>query len=539
MEQNNDVSAQTIMKEEFATEFQTFLGRVRDAVGLAHFVDSETPTIDVDEAVRSIAGFYERTRNTLEYGERDFLRQRAIERTLKRILNFGSSLAPDDLAGELLRELIRAGYFPNERLPETAALPVGAVLQRLSAGVSAVSALFHDELIRCAAFEIEDIVFPERAAAQAAIVAFVMEICESRLRWPQEARADRGHRAFLFAAAHRAVLKANSSRIIFSFLRDALPQWRNADPEEIAALSEEFERVLMTAKRTIAHPRSEQYARALRRFAPAFRAIDDAVSDRALSENDGGNMTIMQLERLLEEVVAKHCGEAKRKLRTAAWRATLYVFFTKMVVGLSIEIPYDYFFTGAVFTQAFFINLAFPPALMFLVAFSARPPRLAVADRIVDDAMRIATGRERLGHVRLPRERGAARLAAFGLATMVFGGGALFFIFKGLSALSFSPFGMVIFFIFLSIVSLFAWRVRRPLRDLAVRSGGGVAATLIEVLVFPFLAVGRVMSDGLRSVNVFIFLLDVFIESPLKMLFAVFEDWLAFLREKREKLAEE
>lgn len=527
------------MKEEFTPEFQTFLGRVEAASGLAHVIDSETPTIDVDEAVRSIAGFYERTRNTLEYGERDFLRQRAIERTLRRMLNFGSSLSHEERATELLREIIRAGYFPNERIPEGVAQPVGAALERLSAGVAVVSPPFHDELVSCTAFEIEDIIFPERASAQAATVAFIMETCEARLKWPQEAKTERGHRAFLFVAAHRAVLKANTSRILFSFLRDALPEWRSAGAEEIPSLAADFERVLMTAKRTIAHPSSEQYARALRRFAPAFRAIDGVVSEDVFSYGGGEGMTEMQMERRLEEVVAAHCSEAKRKMRVAAWRATLYVFLTKMIVGLSIEVPYDYLFAGAVFTQAFAINLVFPPVLMFLVAFSARPPRPAVADRIVDDAMRIVHGKERLGYVRIPRERGPARLAAFAVTTIVFGGGALFFILKGLSALSFTPFAMVIFLVFLSIVSLFAWRVRQPLRDLAVRSGGGVVATLTEVLMFPFLVVGRVMSDGLRSVNVFLFLLDVFIESPLKMLFAVFEDWVAFLREKRERLAEE
>ncbi|MEK7124024.1 MAG: hypothetical protein AAB851_03990, partial [Patescibacteria group bacterium] len=76
---------------------------MRDAASLRFISDPDTPFIEVDEAVRSIAGFYEKTRNTLEYGERDFLRQRAIERTLRRLLNFGSSLGLEEQALEVVR----------------------------------------------------------------------------------------------------------------------------------------------------------------------------------------------------------------------------------------------------------------------------------------------------------------------------------------------------------------------------------------------------------------------------------------------------
>ncbi|MBI4134439.1 MAG: hypothetical protein HY475_03395, partial [Candidatus Terrybacteria bacterium] len=218
---------------------------------------------------------------------------------------------------------------------------------------------------------------------------------------------------------------------------------------------------------------------------------------------------------------------------------TLYVFFTKMLVGLGIELPYDYFFLAHFAAQPFLINLLFPPALMFLVAFSARPPKAAVADRIVDEALRIAAGTDSLGHARLPRKRGPLRLGLFIIATGLFSGGALTLIVRGLALLGFSPVAMVVFLAFLSLVSVFAWRVRKPLRELAVSGGRGVLGTMLEIFAFPFLALGRILSDGLASFNVFLFLLDVFIEAPLKFLFAAAEDWIAFLREKREEMIEE
>lgn len=523
----------------FSSQLTAFFERLSQAFALRHAPDPETPLLEVDEAVRSIAGFYEKTRNTLEYGEGDFLRQRAIVRTLRRSANFGATRGSDEQATEILRELIRAGYFPNEAIPETVAGPVGAALNRLFRALSDVNPLFHDELFRFAAFEIEEAIFPERAAAQSAIVSFVLEVGENRFRWPREALSDPAHRAFLFVAAYRAVLHADRSRILYAFVKDAFSSWMKADGEDIANLTKDFEQVLSTAKRTVAHPRTEQYARALRRMAPALRALDDAAS-RIVAEGADQHVTLFQLERRLEEVVAERCQEVKKKLRVAAWRATLYVFFTKMLVGLAIELPYELFILGSVVFEPFLINLIFPPALMFFVAFSARPPRPSVAERIVDDALRIAVPGKTISHVRLPRRRGGVRLAAFMMSVALLGGVALYFILKALSVLGFTPVSMAVFLVFLSIVSLFSWRVRRPLRDLAVSGAGrGVLGAAIEVVIFPFLAVGRTLSDGLRSVNIFVFLLDVFIESPLKVMFAGIEDWLAFLREKRERLVEE
>lgn len=521
-------------------ELRRYFDRLSAAAGLRFAPDPETPVIEVDEAVRSIAGFYERTRNTLEYGEGDFLRQRAIVRALRRLVHFRPSLPIQEQALECIRELIRGGYFPNATIPEIVSRQIAEALERLFAAYPVVDPLFHDELLRFAVFDVEDAVYPERAAAHAATIHFVVEVALSRMRWPREATREPGHQAFLFVAAHRAVLNADRARILYAFLRDAFPAWRTASGEEMASLAPQFERVLAIAKRTVVHPRCEQYTRAMRRIAPAFRAVDDAVTSATFAGQSPDAVSILQVERRIDEAVAARYQSVKQRLRKTAWRATLYVFFTKMVVAFLIELPYEFYVSRSFVPDVFMVNLLFPPALMFFVAFSARPPRQEVAERIIDDAMKIIASTQALGHVRFPRKRGTARLLMFMVSVGTMTGGAIYFILKGLAALGFGPLAMLVFLMFFSIVSLFAWRIRKPLRELAAGSGdGGVLYAALEILVFPFLAVGRFLSDGIRSVNVFVFLLDVFIESPLKVLFAAGEDWLAFLREKREQLVEE
>jgi hypothetical protein len=281
----------------------------------------------------------------------------------------------------------------------------------------------------------------------------------------------------------------------------------------------------------VANPRTEQYARALRRLAPAFRALEEAVV------RDGtGAQSALQMERRVEESVTDRIKETTRKLRGLALRATLYIFLTKMVIGLAVELPLNRFLLGETTAGPFLINLIFPPALMFLVAIAARPPKHEVAERIIEDAMHIAANDTTLGHARLPKQRGFRRLMIFILAFTAFSAIALTFLLHGLSGLDFTFIDTIIFLGFLSVISLFAWRVRQPLRELAAQRPSGVLWLLVEIIIFPFLAVGRFLADGLRQVNVFLWVLDVIIEAPLKFMFAAFEDWVAFLREKREEI---
>lgn len=525
--------------EGFSPHFTPFLRqRMNAALAREDVDDTSAPRIRVDEAMRTIARFYEKTRNTLEYGERDFLLERAIERSLKRLVNFGSQATPTQQGVSLLRELIRAGYFPNNTIREKEAEDVGKAIERLLRARHVVNPLFHDELLSFAAFEIEDMIFTERAAAHEAMAAFVIHTVNERLHWPRTAHSQKQHRAFLFIAAHRAVLHASRKRILYAFVAHTLPEWFQAIPDESSALPEKFERTIKVAKLLLADARSDHYTRVVSRFTPAFISLNDAVSNIVREARDEP-LTALQLERFLEEAVGERIGKLKTRLRTNSLRATVYVFFTKMIFGFAIELPYEYFVAGGLFTKPFFINLLFPPLLMFLIAFSARPPGKKTAEGIIDEAMRIAYEDHMLGLARLPEERGTAKNTALALATVLFSAGALYGVMRVLNGFGFSFIESGVFLIFVSLVSLFGWRVRRPLREFSPQATGGLLSTVFDIFFFPFLALGRILSGGIKRVNVFLFVVDVFIEAPLKFLFAVAEDWIAFVREKKDELIKE
>src|SRR4051812_7440867 len=79
------------------------------------------PTIHVDEVASRIAVFYEQIRTIIDWKEEHLMRRAAIIRKLKRrFLNLElNNFSAENVAENLVLELVRGGYFPNDRIEES------------------------------------------------------------------------------------------------------------------------------------------------------------------------------------------------------------------------------------------------------------------------------------------------------------------------------------------------------------------------------------------------------------------------------------
>src|SRR5437867_1634527 len=74
-------------------------------------------TIHVDEVASKVAAFYEQIRTIIDWKEEHLMRRAAIIRKLKRrFLDLElSDYSAQNISEPLVMELIRGGYFPNNR----------------------------------------------------------------------------------------------------------------------------------------------------------------------------------------------------------------------------------------------------------------------------------------------------------------------------------------------------------------------------------------------------------------------------------------
>src|SRR6056297_3654437 len=91
------------------------------------------PKIRVSDLISKMAFYYEKIRNSVDYNEEYLLRKDAIERILKRQIVIESMLKAskgEEIAKHLLVELIRAGYLPNNKIPESKVNEIGRVIEK-------------------------------------------------------------------------------------------------------------------------------------------------------------------------------------------------------------------------------------------------------------------------------------------------------------------------------------------------------------------------------------------------------------------------
>ena len=94
-----------------------------------------------------------------------------------------------------------------------------------------------------------------------------------------------------------------------------------------------------------------------------------------------------------------------------------------------------------------------------------------------------------------------------------------------------------IFILFLSLISFFAIRLRKTANELAaVEERDHLVTIIVEFFFFPIIEIGKIISQGISSLNLTAFIFDFLIETPFKTMIKILEEWFAFIRERRQNL---
>jgi hypothetical protein len=113
----------------------------------------------------------------------------------------------------------------------------------------------------------------------------------------------------------------------------------------------------------------------------------------------------------------------------------------------------------------------------------------------------------------------------------------IYAIINGLSLIDFNWVNITIFLFFLTFVSFFSFRIKRDIkRFIIIEPKEGFVSFLFDFFYMPIVAMGKFLSDNVSKINVFIFVLDFVIEVPFKVFVEIFDDWVKYIKEKKEDL---
>ncbi|PIS15739.1 hypothetical protein COT62_02130, partial [Candidatus Roizmanbacteria bacterium CG09_land_8_20_14_0_10_41_9] len=312
------------------------------------------------------------------------------------------------------------------------------------------------------------------------------------------------------------------------------------EDDKLIELSTQLPTILKRIDEMISSPYVDNLVKFIRRQLPPFSILFSIIK-RKPNELE----TILADKKKLWNEVDIVCREKYQqigsKLRSLAVRSFIYIFLTKMLFALILEYPVSMYLYGDVNNTSILINTLFPPVLMLLIISFFRLPgednTRKIYQRIIEIVDADRSFETKVAY--MPKKSAVKKpILIFGFTifyTLTFVV-TLSLIYELLTLINFNLVSQVIFVFFISVVTFFSYRIKQVLNEYRLEEKGTILGPVFDFFFMPILSLGKFFSSGLARLNFFIFIFDFLIEAPFKLIFEVVEEWISFVKKRKEEI---
>ncbi|MHB8904093.1 MAG: hypothetical protein ACYC40_03255 [Patescibacteria group bacterium] len=535
--------------------------------------DDDVPKIKVSTLISKVAFFYEKVRNAVDYDEEHLLRKNAIARILRRQVVIEGALKETDaekIATHLLTELIRGAYLPNNKIPEIKIKETTALLEKyiilknklalklntdigIHSDLNKAKDLINQKnnliawILSLAACEIEENLAPNKIKQM--IVNNMFDTLSKNIKLPADLPYDDDLAIQIYLSIDRNFLKFDEEMLNFVLFKYYNGEWLNINSTGTLSADEisQIEKIaanLIELKKIIAdqltHPLAKQLTKIVRVYSLYFSILLETVESSPIkiyAELQNGEKAFVNA---LIKVCNKKYAKARSRLWRAAVRSIIYIFLTKSIFVVLIEVPAIQWFGEKLNYVSLMINIAFPAILLFFIVSLSRMPKANNTDKIINGIKEITIlGGEKKQPIllRRPTKRKSFKSFIFNVIYAVSFCVSVYYIIRLLTFIHFNWVSITIFLFFLAFVSFFSILTTRGIKELIiVERKENIITFLIDLFYMPIILVGRWLSSNISKINIFIFIFDFIIEAPFKVLVEIGEDWTKYVRERRDNM---
>lgn len=510
------------------------------AVKKQHRWPDEGEKLSVSRTSQTAGSAYEKIRRAVEYEEEHLVRRNAIRRILERRIK--STDEHGISRGELvLRELIWAKYLPNKTVPVGMIKTVNTVIEkydRLAEEIPNNSErhFFEEWLFDAMSTEVEYLLHPP--AADEALASFMFDRMKRELQWEAKKIDDKQKDMLVYIAIHRALLKSNLATLRYRILTLYYPHWNKATKAQVEEVAGKFSTIVHAIEDQIKHPLADQLFRYMRKYTFVFTIIRDLAAKHDLAELQ---KEPERLSNAIRNAAYNRYSDYKKKRGRTVFRAVVFLFITKMLLALILEVPYEFYVLGHPPGASLLVNILFHPLFLAIIGSTLTIPAKRNTKRLIEYVKAVLAGDENaLGavfKVKKPWTQGALGQFFTGVyvLTYLFSYGLIAW-FLGV-VLGFSLMSVGLFLFFFSLVTFFGLRIRQQVRDLlVVERQGSALGTLFDFFMLPIIRAGRWLTLRASNLNVFVFFLDYVAEAPIKLAIELVEGWIAFVKAQKEEI---
>lgn len=504
---------------------------------------NEEDKIEVNEVTGHVSAFYEKLRNSIDFKEVHLLRRFAIERNLKRRLML-ETLKPS-MSRSLIEDMIRSKYLKNNTILENKVHTLERLISKYNKLYSILNSIYHGKerqeyfnwIVGVQACEIDSLFNPENI--EDAVVEAMYEVTKTRIKFKGDDVDIKEKDIQLYIAIHKSLVKSDDTIISHHLLNLYFPQWEKADDSIIKMLGSNFPSIFNTIQNHLRHPYQQKLFNSLKEPSITFKVLYELILEKGLSlEELLSNPELLEAEAKI--LLSNKYKFIRKKITASSIRAIIYIFLTKILLAIILEVPYEMYIIGNMNYINLGINIIFPPLLMFIIALTIVPPSKENTKKILENLHNLVYDKKEnsiLCKLKAKYRQGIGFKVFYHslytvLYILVFGA-----VIKGLQYLDFNLLSGGLFLFFLTAVSFFASRIRNTAKEYKViQKKEGLISFLINFFSLPIISVGHWLSIRFKKINIFAFIMDFIIEAPFKMFIAAFEDWIDFMKEKKEDI---
>lgn len=505
----------------------------------------EFSKITVSQAVSFLALAYEKVRNAIEYREDHLIRRAAIERILKRRISMNPEGKGE--AENVLRELLWARYFPNGSLDEKDVYDVQQIINRyiflkknlLKGRSGKIKSKISEILVELITAEMEEFLTPAKSQREADFGYYIFQTLKNKVKIEE---VDDAHKdTFLFIAIEKAYGKNDAAYQRYHLFQLFYKPLSNYSESEINKLLTELPNIFEKIDNLISNPNVDKLVKFVKKQLPPFLILFSILKEN----KKGNNKELLENKPLLwnkvEQTAREKYDQVKSRLNVLAFRSLIYIFVTKMVFAIILEVPVSMFLYNHVSYTAIAINSLAPPILMLIIIFSVSIPgednTKKLFLRIIDIIDKDSTFEKKTAFI-TKKAKNKRPILKFGftiLYTLTFVV-TLYLIHMGLQMIHFNILSEGLFIFFISVVAFFAYRIKQISNMYRLTEKGNILTPVIDFFFMPILSLGKFFSEGVSKINFFILFFDFIIEAPFKLIIEVIEEWINFVRNKKEEI---
>lgn len=512
--------------------------------------EEDTSKIKVSALISRLSFYYEKIRNSVDYKEEYLLRKSSILRALKRMVIIEGqlkTLKAHDIAKNLLIELIRAGYLPNNKLPETKIDELAIVIDKyLKLRQECLPNIKNDEknheiskwTLAMASAEIEEKICVDPVLQTT--VSNMYELLSKHIVLPTDSIYHDDKEIQIYISIHRVFMKFDDDMLSFLLLKYYNANWVKATDEEIKYLAGHIEDIKKAIEDQLTHPLSPQINKIVNQYSVYSTILNDVITDDPVRVYEDLKDDPKAFPRLIKKFAQKRYAESKEKLRRAAVRSIIYIFLTKMVLALILEIPVTNWLGEIINYNSLAINIAFPPLLLFLIVLFTRTPSEANTQKIVhgvEEIVFVEKAKKEPLILRPPSKRRTGMRGTFAVIYAITFLATFGLVIYLLNKIHFTFVSIIIFLFFLTLVSFFSLRIRKVAREMyIVENRESVLSFIADFFYVPIIEAGKWLNEKFSRINFFVFILDFIIEAPFKVFVDIAEEWTKYVKERKEEI---